>query len=109
MSTLSLLLAELARRGVDMWAEGERLRYRAPRGALAPELLEALRAHKAALVGLLRDAPRDACYACGHRDWWRRPGGPWTCAVCHPPAVEPVDRVKRPAPRPPRPARLDRA
>jgi len=49
--------------------------------------------------------PAEPCCACGHRDWWRRPGGPWTCAVCHPPAVEPVDRVKRPAPRPPRPAR----
>lgn len=51
------------------------------------------------------DAPRAAgsppsrpCYTCGHRDWWRRPGGPWTCAVCHPPAVAPVERVTGPEP-----------
>ena len=106
MNTPSVLLAELARRGVDVWAEGERLRYRAPRGALTPALLGALRAHKAELLEALRPGPQEACHACGHRDWWRRPGGPWTCAVCHPPAVEPVERVKRPAQRPPRPARL---
>ena len=98
MNTPSVLLAELTRRGVELWAEGERLRYRAPRGAMAPELFETLRAHKAALLEVLRDVPRGPCYACGHRDWWRRPGGPWTCAVCHPPAVAPVERVTWPEP-----------
>ncbi len=51
--TLPQLLAELARLGVRLEADGERLRY-APRAALTPELAEPLREHKPALLAYLR-------------------------------------------------------
>ena len=47
------LLAELARRGVEVWAEEGRLRYRAPRGALTAELRSGLAEHKAAILARL--------------------------------------------------------
>jgi thioesterase domain-containing protein/acyl carrier protein len=40
------LLAELFRRGVKVWADGDRLHVRAPRGALTQELRDALAAQK---------------------------------------------------------------
>ncbi len=48
------LLDDLGRLGVQVWAEGDLLRYRSPRGALTPDLLERLRESKADLLGLLR-------------------------------------------------------
>lgn len=51
--TLPQLLAELARLGVRLEADGERLRY-APRAALTPELAERLREHKPAVLAYLR-------------------------------------------------------
>ncbi len=50
------LLASLADRGIELWVEGSRLRYRAPRGVLTAELLEQLRCHKQDLIAALRDA-----------------------------------------------------
>ena len=50
----SRLLADLGQLGVQVWAEGERLRYRAPRGVLTPPILERLRAAKEDLLPLLR-------------------------------------------------------
>ncbi len=47
------LLIELTRRGIELQAHGDRLRYR-PRSVLTPELAERVRAHKAALLALLR-------------------------------------------------------
>lgn len=55
--TAAALLAELRRRGVELWAEGDRLGYRAPRGALTPELREAVAARKGELLELLRGGP----------------------------------------------------
>ena len=46
------LLADLARRGIRLEADGERLRYH-PRSALTPDLLDRLKAHKAELLTLL--------------------------------------------------------
>ena len=43
---------------IELWREGDRLRYRAPRGALTPELRVALAAHKAAILEEL-----------GRREW----------------------------------------
>jgi hypothetical protein len=48
------LLAELGRRGVELAADGERLRYR-PRDAVPPELRVAIVEHKHALLALLAD------------------------------------------------------
>jgi hypothetical protein len=50
-STAPALLAELARRGVILQSDGERLRYDAPRGAVA-DLLPALARFKPALLEL---------------------------------------------------------
>lgn len=51
--TLPQLLTELARLGIRLHAEGERLRY-APRSALSSELVERMKAHKPALLAYLR-------------------------------------------------------
>ncbi len=53
------LLAELRRRGVELVAAGDRLRFR-PATAMPLELIEVLRGHKAALLALVayRDALR---------------------------------------------------
>ena len=47
------LLGELRARGVVLEAAGDRLRVDAPRGAITPELREALTAHKAEVLALL--------------------------------------------------------
>jgi len=51
--TAKALLQDLAGRGVVLTAESGRLRYRAPAGAVTPDLRRQLEAHKAALVALL--------------------------------------------------------
>jgi amino acid adenylation domain-containing protein len=52
------LLDELARRDVTLWTDGDDVRYRGPRGALTPELREALRESKAQVVAILRERAR---------------------------------------------------
>jgi amino acid adenylation domain-containing protein len=48
------LLAELRRLDVQVWAEGDRLRLRAAKGVLTPELQQQLTVHKAALLQWLQ-------------------------------------------------------
>lgn len=55
MSAAELLL-DLDRLGIQLEADGERLRY-FPRSALTPDLLARLKAHKADLLAMLRPAP----------------------------------------------------
>jgi hypothetical protein len=50
-------LARLRAAGVDLWLEGDALRYRAPSGVLAPERLDWLREHKPELIEALRAPP----------------------------------------------------
>ncbi|GAA1959075.1 amino acid adenylation domain-containing protein [Amycolatopsis minnesotensis] len=52
--TAADLVATLTETGVTLWAEGDRLRYRAPKGVLTPELLARLKAAKEAVLELLR-------------------------------------------------------
>ncbi|MDJ0928353.1 MAG: amino acid adenylation domain-containing protein, partial [Gammaproteobacteria bacterium] len=49
-------MAELRSAGVEIWADGDRLRYRAPRGALDRDRRDQLLALKPELLSLLRDA-----------------------------------------------------
>jgi hypothetical protein len=49
--------------------EGERLRYRAPKGALTPELRHALTAYKAELLDLLAHAAADASSIVAVKVW----------------------------------------
>ena len=54
--TTAELVDTLRKRGVELWAEGGRLRFRAPHGALTPELKERLRDAKAEVLALLAEA-----------------------------------------------------
>ncbi|MGN9841243.1 amino acid adenylation domain-containing protein [Nonomuraea sp. H19] len=53
-STAVELIAELRREGVRLWEEAGRLRYRAPKGILTADRLEALRAAKESVLARLR-------------------------------------------------------
>ncbi|MDM8008116.1 MAG: hypothetical protein QUV05_18405 [Phycisphaerae bacterium] len=46
------LLADLGRRGIEMKADGEQLRYR-PIRAMTPDLAEQVKAHKPALLAIV--------------------------------------------------------
>jgi yersiniabactin nonribosomal peptide synthetase len=48
------LLGELSRRGIELWAEGERLNYRAAPGRMSAELKQQLREQKSGLLEALR-------------------------------------------------------
>ena len=50
--TANDILSELKRRGVHLEMAGDKLRVR-PRGAVDPDLVEAMRRHKGELLGLL--------------------------------------------------------
>jgi thioesterase domain-containing protein/acyl carrier protein len=56
--SVSVLLGTLRERGVELRADGERLRCLAPDGALTPDLAAQIREHKAELLALLSAAPR---------------------------------------------------
>ena len=55
----STLLNDLARRGIELQAPGDRLRYRS-RSAMPPDLAARLRIHKADLLAILARAAIDA-------------------------------------------------
>lgn len=50
------LLAELRRRDLQVWADGDQLRCSAPAGVLTPEVREQLRRHKHVILDFLRSA-----------------------------------------------------
>ena len=53
-----LLIAELSERGIVVWAEGERLRYKAPDGALTAQLRSRMAGDKQQLLALLAGSGR---------------------------------------------------
>ena len=55
MTTLEFL-AEIRRRGIELWVEGDKLRYRSPRGALPPVLRDELVRRKGEVLAFLRPA-----------------------------------------------------
>ena len=57
MNDLHTLLTTLRSAGVKFWAEGDKLKLRAPEGALTAELTRAITAHRADILDLLRPAP----------------------------------------------------
>ncbi|CCH32769.1 non-ribosomal peptide synthetase [Actinosynnema sp. NPDC047251] len=59
MTTVQELVADLARRGVLLWADGDELRVRAPRDALTDELRTALKEHKDGILTTLRERAAD--------------------------------------------------
>lgn len=54
--TPTALLDHLRALGVEVCAEGDKLRYRAPAGVLTDDLRQAIREHKEELLELLRPA-----------------------------------------------------
>ncbi|QHG16471.1 amino acid adenylation domain-containing protein [Nostoc sp. ATCC 53789] len=50
----SQLLDDLTQNGVYLWAEGDKLRFRAPKGVLTEELRDRLTAHKLELLAILQ-------------------------------------------------------
>ena len=52
---VNVVLADLTRRGIQVVADGDRLRYR-PQSAMTPELAARVRRHKPELLALLGDA-----------------------------------------------------
>jgi len=53
------LLQALSRQGVTLWIDGHQLRYRAPQGAITPEIRSMLAEQKPAIMDLLRIAASD--------------------------------------------------
>lgn len=56
MKTIDGLLLELRQRDVNLWLEGDRLRYKAPKDALTSELLSQVKEYKTEIVTFLREA-----------------------------------------------------
>lgn len=50
------LINELHKQGIQLWVEDERLRFRAPQGAMTPMLRDQLQASKEDLINFLREA-----------------------------------------------------
>ncbi len=53
------ILSELRSRHIRLWEDGGRLRLSAPKGAMTPELEDALSSYKSELLGLLKSANPD--------------------------------------------------
>jgi amino acid adenylation domain-containing protein len=54
MSTAAELLATLRQKDVKLWLDGDKLRYRAAKDTLSPELLAQLKTHKAEIINFLK-------------------------------------------------------
>jgi hypothetical protein len=59
-STLDHLLTKLRQRDVQLWLEGDRLRYRAAKNALTPDLLNEVKQHKAEIIEFLRQVSENS-------------------------------------------------
>lgn len=73
--TLDQLLADLAGRQVTLFLDGDRLRYRAPEGALTPQVQETITEHRTEIIERLRNGVNTAtprppkCVACDRQYW----------------------------------------
>ena len=56
MKTLDALLFNLSQKDVHLWLDGDRLRYRAAKDAITPELLDVIKSRKAEIIQFLRQA-----------------------------------------------------
>jgi non-ribosomal peptide synthetase component F/pimeloyl-ACP methyl ester carboxylesterase len=54
MKTLNDLLSQLRTKGITLWLEGDRLRYRAAEGVMTPDLLAELKNHKSEIIAFLQ-------------------------------------------------------
>jgi len=100
------LLTEVSRLGIRLEAQGKDVRYKAPKGALTPELRERLRSHKASLRQLLTAPPADVvsedpCPVCGSRERWQWIDGRSLCRVCLVLDLAPLTLLRQGWDRPP--------
>ena len=108
--TAAALLSDLRQRGVELTAEGDQLRYRAPRGTLRPADFETLRAHKLSLLVALSEDTAEALAEASVIESRQEPGavliqsprfGPVWIALAPSMADElRAEETQRPAPRP---------
>jgi len=61
--TIKELLNELSEKGVKLWADGEQLRIRAPKGVITPDRKEAIAKHKPEILWQLRQNNFDSSIA----------------------------------------------
>lgn len=84
------LLAEVRRLGIQLVAEGERLRY-SPRDRIPDELIGRLREFKPELIAMLTAEPM-ACPVCACPIFWLGASGATTCGTCTP---KPADAIRK--------------
>ena len=60
MNQIDNFITQLASRKIQLWLDGERLRYKAPPGAMTPEIVAELKQNKAAIISVLKDIALDA-------------------------------------------------
>lgn len=108
MNGLDELLLECDAHGIRLSPDGdEGLTIDAPEDALAPDLIERMKVHKAELLAILRPrtdgsaidltdqagetdeaiAPPDPCPECGSLELWETLTGRWRCLKCDPPTI----------------------
>ena len=52
----SALVNELAHQGIQLWCDGDQLRFRAPKGVITPAIKGQLKTHKPQILDVLREA-----------------------------------------------------
>jgi hypothetical protein len=71
------ILRRLAERNVKLYLEGDRLRFRAPAGALTDDLRANITDHRTEIISLLRPRPvlaaGERCVTCDRRGWVDEP------------------------------------
>ena len=72
---LDHLLEIAIERGIQLSANGDRLHYRAPEGALDDALLAELRQHKQEILAALRDSPEQVFYEDSGEVWYQDGSG----------------------------------
>lgn len=95
MSAINQFLADIANLDIQLWVEGEKLRYSAPKGKLTPILLTQMRERKAEIIQLLsqdsaiRPAKRDnlPLSFAQQRLWFLEQLQPHTCTYNEPVAL----------------------
>ncbi|MEM7591063.1 MAG: alpha/beta fold hydrolase [Cyanobacteria bacterium P01_A01_bin.83] len=60
MNQVDTFITKLASLKIQLWLDGERLRYKAPPGAMTPEIVAELKQNKAAIISFLQDVYLDA-------------------------------------------------
>ena len=60
MNQIDNFITQLASCKIQLWLDGERLRYKAPPGAMTPEIVAELKQNKAAIISVLKDIALEA-------------------------------------------------